>query len=197
MAAVAADPKAAKASVKEGEFLEQSGNLLRRCEGIHAAELSARGLPPARPRPADHAGAALGALIRRRSLRLCSGRVPRGCRRSRGGLAGASGTPQLHQFGREGIRLSGCPAISSRVAARRRLRDSASDAAHTAAGRRRPVHLPRPRNPPEEQHPPSTGGKKGVDMCGMSDLGGVKFFTITLETPNGDMALMDAVLEGG
>lgn len=40
------------------------------------------------------------------------------------------------------------------------------------------------------------GGKKGVDMCGMSDLGGVKFFTITLETPNGDMALMDAVLEG-
>ncbi|GBF88766.1 flagellar associated protein [Raphidocelis subcapitata] len=40
------------------------------------------------------------------------------------------------------------------------------------------------------------GGKKGVDMCGMSDLGGVKFFTITLETPNGDMQLMDAVLEG-
>ncbi|KAI8470430.1 MAG: flagellar associated protein [Monoraphidium minutum] len=40
------------------------------------------------------------------------------------------------------------------------------------------------------------GGKKGVDMCGMSDLGGVKFFTITLETPNGDMTLMDSVLEG-
>ncbi|KIY91573.1 hypothetical protein MNEG_16391 [Monoraphidium neglectum] len=40
------------------------------------------------------------------------------------------------------------------------------------------------------------GGKKGVDMVGMSDLGGVKFFTITLETPNGDMKLMDSVLEG-
>lgn len=37
---------------------------------------------------------------------------------------------------------------------------------------------------------------QGVDMCGMNDLGGVKFFTITLETPEGDMALMDAVLEG-
>jgi hypothetical protein len=34
-------------------------------------------------------------------------------------------------------------------------------------------------------------------MCGMNDLGGVKFFTITLDTPNGDMKLMDAVLEGG
>jgi len=33
-------------------------------------------------------------------------------------------------------------------------------------------------------------------MVGMSDLGGVKFFTITLETPNGDMKLMDSVLEG-
>lgn len=33
-------------------------------------------------------------------------------------------------------------------------------------------------------------------MCGMSDMGGVKFFTIALETPNGDMELMDSVLSG-
>jgi hypothetical protein len=41
------------------------------------------------------------------------------------------------------------------------------------------------------------GGKKGVDMAGMSDLGGVKFFNLACETPNGDLALMDALLEGG
>jgi hypothetical protein len=41
------------------------------------------------------------------------------------------------------------------------------------------------------------GGKKGVDMAGMSDLGGVKFFNLAVETPNGDLALMDALLEGG
>jgi peptidyl-tRNA hydrolase len=33
-------------------------------------------------------------------------------------------------------------------------------------------------------------------MSGMSDMGGVKFFTLALETPNGEMELMDAVLEG-
>ncbi|PNW83263.1 hypothetical protein CHLRE_05g233050v5 [Chlamydomonas reinhardtii] len=40
------------------------------------------------------------------------------------------------------------------------------------------------------------GGKKGVDIVGMSDMGGVKFFNVVLESANGDLALMDAVLEG-
>ncbi|GIL92146.1 hypothetical protein Vretimale_12214 [Volvox reticuliferus] len=40
------------------------------------------------------------------------------------------------------------------------------------------------------------GGKKGVDLSGMSDLGGVKFFNVTLETPNGDLELMKIALEG-
>jgi hypothetical protein len=40
-------------------------------------------------------------------------------------------------------------------------------------------------------------GKKGVDMAGMTDLGGVKFFNLSVETPEGDLALLDAVLEGG
>lgn len=34
-------------------------------------------------------------------------------------------------------------------------------------------------------------------MAGMCDLGGVKFYTLAVDTPNGDLALMDAVLEGG
>eukprot|EP00877_Chromochloris_zofingiensis_P006383 jgi/Chrzof1/1999/Cz10g29070.t1 len=33
-------------------------------------------------------------------------------------------------------------------------------------------------------------------MAGMCDLGGVKFYTLAVDTPNGDLALMDAVLEG-
>jgi hypothetical protein len=40
------------------------------------------------------------------------------------------------------------------------------------------------------------GGKKGVDMVGMSDLGGVKFFNLAVETPAGDMELLEFVLEG-
>ncbi|KAG2488237.1 hypothetical protein HYH03_013229 [Edaphochlamys debaryana] len=40
------------------------------------------------------------------------------------------------------------------------------------------------------------GGKKGVDIVGMSDMGGVKFFNIVLETANGDAELIKAVLEG-
>ena len=39
-------------------------------------------------------------------------------------------------------------------------------------------------------------GKKGVDMSGMTDLGGVKFFNLAVDTPEGDLALLDAVLEG-
>jgi hypothetical protein len=40
------------------------------------------------------------------------------------------------------------------------------------------------------------GGKKGVDMSGMSDLGGVKFFNLAVETPNGDLEVLQYVLEG-
>lgn len=40
------------------------------------------------------------------------------------------------------------------------------------------------------------GGKKGVDMAGMSDLGGVKFFNLAVETPNGDLEVLQFVLEG-
>lgn len=41
-----------------------------------------------------------------------------------------------------------------------------------------------------------TGGKKGVDMAGMSDLGGVKFFNLSVDTPNGDLEVLEFVLEG-
>lgn len=41
-----------------------------------------------------------------------------------------------------------------------------------------------------------SGGKKGVDMAGMSDLGGVKFFNLSVETPEGDMELLEVVLQG-
>eukprot|EP00178_Gracilaria_changii_P014719 TRINITY_DN412_c0_g3_i1.p4 TRINITY_DN412_c0_g3~~TRINITY_DN412_c0_g3_i1.p4 ORF type:complete len:215 (+),score=53.45 TRINITY_DN412_c0_g3_i1:87-647(+) len=40
------------------------------------------------------------------------------------------------------------------------------------------------------------GGKKGQDLAGMSDMGGVKFFSVALESPSGQWELMDAVLEG-
>uniref|UniRef100_A0A7S0UNC4 Uncharacterized protein n=1 Tax=Polytomella parva TaxID=51329 RepID=A0A7S0UNC4_9CHLO len=40
------------------------------------------------------------------------------------------------------------------------------------------------------------GGKKGVDICGMSDLGGVKYFNVSLETCDGSLELLDAALEG-
>jgi hypothetical protein len=33
-------------------------------------------------------------------------------------------------------------------------------------------------------------------MVGMSDLGGVKFFNLSVETPAGDMELLEFVLEG-
>ncbi|GLC42912.1 hypothetical protein PLESTB_001813800 [Pleodorina starrii] len=40
------------------------------------------------------------------------------------------------------------------------------------------------------------GGKKGVDISGMSDMGGVKFFNVTLESCNGDLELVSTALEG-
>lgn len=40
------------------------------------------------------------------------------------------------------------------------------------------------------------GGKKGVDLAGVSSLGGVSFFNIAVDTPEGDLELLRAVLEG-
>jgi hypothetical protein len=40
------------------------------------------------------------------------------------------------------------------------------------------------------------GGKKGVDMAGMSDLGGVKFFNLSVDTPEGEMEVLEFVMEG-
>lgn len=40
------------------------------------------------------------------------------------------------------------------------------------------------------------GGKKGQDVAGMSDLGGVKFFCLAVESALGQWELMDAILEG-
>jgi len=40
------------------------------------------------------------------------------------------------------------------------------------------------------------GGKKGVDMAGMSDLGGVKFFNLAVETPEGDIEVLELVMQG-
>jgi hypothetical protein len=40
------------------------------------------------------------------------------------------------------------------------------------------------------------GGKKGVDLVGVSDMGGVSFFNVAVETPNGDMELLEFVMEG-
>lgn len=40
------------------------------------------------------------------------------------------------------------------------------------------------------------GGKKGQDICGLSDMGGVKFFHVSVESPEGDWELMDKVFEG-
>jgi hypothetical protein len=37
---------------------------------------------------------------------------------------------------------------------------------------------------------------QGVDLDGVSALGGVLFFNIAVETPNGDFALLEKVLEG-
>lgn len=40
------------------------------------------------------------------------------------------------------------------------------------------------------------GGKKGQDLAGMSDMGGVKFFSIAIESAGGEWKLMELVLEG-
>ncbi|KXZ46230.1 hypothetical protein GPECTOR_45g100 [Gonium pectorale] len=40
------------------------------------------------------------------------------------------------------------------------------------------------------------GGKKGIDLQGMSDMGGVKYFNVVLESANGDVELISKVLEG-
>lgn len=40
------------------------------------------------------------------------------------------------------------------------------------------------------------GGKKGVDLSGMCDLGGVQFFNVTIESANGLLEALDVVFEG-
>eukprot|EP01084_Bolivina_argentea_P185227 319436_1 len=40
------------------------------------------------------------------------------------------------------------------------------------------------------------GGKKGQDLAGMSDMGGVKFFHCTVEKPDGNVQALKHVLEG-
>ncbi|KAL6756720.1 hypothetical protein V8C86DRAFT_2643538 [Haematococcus lacustris] len=40
------------------------------------------------------------------------------------------------------------------------------------------------------------GGKKGQDLAGVAALGGVMYFNVSVETPEGDMALLEKVLEG-
>lgn len=40
------------------------------------------------------------------------------------------------------------------------------------------------------------GGKKGQDLAGMSAMGGVKFFSVAIESAGGDWKLMQLVLDG-
>lgn len=40
------------------------------------------------------------------------------------------------------------------------------------------------------------GGKKGQDLIGMSDMGGVKFFSVAIDSAEGQWELMDAVMQG-
>lgn len=40
------------------------------------------------------------------------------------------------------------------------------------------------------------GGKKGQDLAGMSDMGGVKFFSVAVDSALGEWELMEAILEG-
>lgn len=40
------------------------------------------------------------------------------------------------------------------------------------------------------------GGKKGQDLAGMSAMGGVKFFSVAVESAAGSWTLMDCILEG-
>jgi hypothetical protein len=40
------------------------------------------------------------------------------------------------------------------------------------------------------------GGKKGVDMAGIADMGGVVFFHLSVDEPDGKWALLDSVMAG-
>ena len=44
--------------------------------------------------------------------------------------------------------------------------------------------------------PSHESSAQGVDLDGVSAMGGVLFFNIAVETPNGDFALLEKVLEG-
>lgn len=40
------------------------------------------------------------------------------------------------------------------------------------------------------------GGKKGIDLSGVADMGGVSFFNLAVESADGDMVLLEEVLKG-
>ncbi|KAK2078608.1 hypothetical protein QBZ16_003448 [Prototheca wickerhamii] len=40
------------------------------------------------------------------------------------------------------------------------------------------------------------GGKKGVDLAGVSAMGGVCFFNLAVDTPEGDIELLQSVIDG-
>eukprot|EP00919_Chromeraceae_sp_WS-2016_P037710 GHVR01090037.1.p1 GENE.GHVR01090037.1~~GHVR01090037.1.p1 ORF type:complete len:175 (+),score=62.92 GHVR01090037.1:43-567(+) len=40
------------------------------------------------------------------------------------------------------------------------------------------------------------GGKKGVDLSGINDMGGISFFTLSMESPDGNMDLLKKCMEG-
>mmetsp|Transcript_22269 Transcript_22269/g.37776 ORF Transcript_22269/g.37776 Transcript_22269/m.37776 type:complete len:184 (+) Transcript_22269:79-630(+) len=40
------------------------------------------------------------------------------------------------------------------------------------------------------------GGKKGQDLEGMADMGGVQFFHVAMDSPNGDFELLELCMEG-
>lgn len=75
---------------------------------------------------------------------------------------------------------------------RRRSTEKSSSSPHTAD--RKPVPLKMASK--AEKAAFKEGGKKGQDLAGMSDMGGVKFFSIAIDSAGGDWKLMDLVLEG-
>lgn len=52
--------------------------------------------------------------------------------------------------------------------------------------------------PSEKQLKAATkeGGKKGQDLAGMRDMGGVKFFSVAVDSANGNWELMEAIMNG-
>lgn len=46
------------------------------------------------------------------------------------------------------------------------------------------------------RHRSRTAPRAGVDLAGMSDMGGVKHFNVAVDTPKGDVELLKKVMEG-